>query len=175
MKHTSTRNRITTAFSFFSLILIFLISGQQAQAQDIQLQTQLTLKDITFGIRVEYTGYMASSLNIGPSLNMKAEGIPLGGVVRVRQSFFLPDFPLEIAAVGELEMFNSDGGFVCLPGIGGDLGLRFAFLKQDLLLTAGYRYGFTEFLESYQGDQISVERIERIYTMPIHIGLTWKF
>jgi len=97
---------------FLSLFMVFIISGQALQALDIQLQSELTIKDLSFGIRLEYSEYTASSANFGPSLNLNAEGLPLGGMMRIRQSFFLPELPFEIAVAGEVEIFNSDGGLV---------------------------------------------------------------
>lgn len=159
---------------FLCFIIVFIVQGQTLAAMETKLQTELTIKDLTFGVRFEYTEYMASSIHIGSSINMNTEGIPLGFVARIRQSFFLPKLPIELAICSELEAFNSDTGFLILPSIGANLGVRFTLLKQDFLFSVGYRFGFTEYLESYKGELISVKRIDRINAFPLYLGLIWK-
>ncbi|WP_215904760.1 hypothetical protein [Sphaerochaeta pleomorpha] len=157
------------------IMLLLIASLQSLGATEVTQQSQITVKDLTYGVRFDYSTYMASSIQGGVSFVKEAESLPLGGVVRIRQSFFLPSSPFELGVFGELTGFNSDGGFLILPALGVDLGWHFTFLRQDLLFTIGCRYGYVEYSEGYQGSELSVERIDRITSKALHFGLAWRF
>ena len=157
------------------MLAFLLFSTQSLQATGIQQQSQLTLKDLTYGVCFNYSPYTESSIQGGIAFVKEAENLPLGGIVRLRQSFCLPSYPFELGLSGELTGFQSDGLFVILPALGVDLGWHVTFCRQDLLLTVGLQYGYVEFSEYYQGADLSVERIDRITARALQLGLTWMF
>lgn len=148
-----------------------------APLASIELRPELGLSswaDLNLGLRTDGLPWTATTVSIGALWAGESDEMPIGAAVGLRQSLFRSRIPLELDLAGELRFLDPDAGFLVLPCLGLELGLRFTLFKQDFLVRTGLWTGSAEYEESYEGRYVQVRRISALEVPAIRATLVWR-